>query len=170
MFRIVCHRLCRDGRGRRRLVPCHHSDLVSLPALVKTDTSHFNLIKAACALPHLCYVKDFSGSTKRTACLWEEGFVDFVMLCRVKNGRLLSDLVDEIPSGQSWKLGTNFIPQRTVAPFLLALPAFFLVPCNVNGWSLLRNESLWKRTVFNVCCSISKMIFSDKTCAFIKCS
>lgn len=52
-----------SGSGRRRFIPCDCFDLVPLPALVKIDTPQFNLIIAACALPHLFCAKDFCVST-----------------------------------------------------------------------------------------------------------
>lgn len=71
-------------------------DLSSLPASDRTDAPQFNLIITSCAQPHLFKVKDFRLSIH--AQLRDAAFVESAMLCSVRDGRLLSDPMGEIPS------------------------------------------------------------------------
>lgn len=98
MFRFMRHHLPSSGRDRHRLVPCNCFDLVPLLAFVKIDMPQFNLIIAACALPHLFYAKDFGVSTHGQHAFERQPLFESAMLCRVRDGHLLSDPVGEIPS------------------------------------------------------------------------
>lgn len=93
MFRSVRHHLPRSGGGRYRLVPCDCFNLVPLPAFVKIDMPQFNLIIAACAVERF-----FSRERPMDSTLREAALVQSAMLCRLRDGHLLSDPVGEIPS------------------------------------------------------------------------